>query len=750
MSLKPDSSDTAPEPAAAEALIARLPRIILGPGGTAEAQRLLAEALVAETAHGPAVSLAREMYRLGLDDALRPLLAAAIERFPRSIDLHALLVDSAPARDRGGPLAVLVDLTLQSGRKRWMAAERQQSAGHNAEALVLLDQPGGAVEHQVADALMRQKLLAAEGREAEAEAALASLRSEHGRDEDVQARVLAEAARRQGAAAVVDAYLRLAADHPLPYRLRSQVLAALLSARHFRRAQDFFASHLRGAGAPARRRDDYCRLLLASGRPELALPWYAPRVARFAPSERGEAVAELLARAQIAAWKVAAAEEVARQGLALAPRNGRLRALLAEALFRRGAWDEIAPLLGSARGLARDMAGRMGRVVPPPDQGIGRARHGLDRGDLRLAARALSAATPRSHADAIATAGLRAELAARQGNIHKALQLVATLLSLDAERPSSWLLAGRLRFLAGDAPGALEARARFAALRAGSIEGVSLGHRRDTPDLVLESLADPPVLAGLVDASPGAGFDHALGLDPARFGAGDWMQFIYRLVHARGDLILPPAGPSRIPRQLVSYWEGPRSRPLDTIGDEWRSLLTGWEVAAFDRDGAEAWLAAEAAPPLARRFRAARHPATRADIFRVAYLARAGGLWIDGDERPQAPIDDWLEGCDLLLVHEKGHSTIANSFVGAAPGHPVLTAAAEAIANTSSFKGGIDTWIETGPGLFAVACGRWIHGTLRARGRVEGLRLLKSEDYDSRVAANLDLPHKFASDYWRS
>ena len=78
----------------------------------------------------------------------------------------------------------------------------------------------------------------------------------------------------------------------------------------------------------------------------------------------------------------------------------------------------------------------------------------------------------------------------------------------------------------------------------------------------------------------------------------------------------------------------------------------------------------------------------QADVGRLLILSCFGGFWIDLKLKPLKPVLLTLVNDDLVLIEHyakpdlpdpSGH--ISNSFIGAAPGHPLLDAALDAIAD---------------------------------------------------------------------
>jgi mannosyltransferase OCH1-like enzyme len=123
----------------------------------------------------------------------------------------------------------------------------------------------------------------------------------------------------------------------------------------------------------------------------------------------------------------------------------------------------------------------------------------------------------------------------------------------------------------------------------------------------------------------------------------------------------------------------------------------------FDTRSALAFVQEHHRPPVVEAFRRARHPAQRADLFRLAYLSIKGGVYVDADDKCLEPLDSFIPpGADLVLYQEN-YGTIANNFIAVQPGHPVILAALDQ-AVTALNRGDHDTiWLCTGPGLMTRA-----------------------------------------------
>lgn len=158
-----------------------------------------------------------------------------------------------------------------------------------------------------------------------------------------------------------------------------------------------------------------------------------------------------------------------------------------------------------------------------------------------------------------------------------------------------------------------------------------------------------------------------------------------------------------IPRRVAQFWDRP-DPPADI-----RSLMaswnggTGWDYHLFDERTAEAFLKRNAGRDVARAFRRASHAAQRADIFRLAWLAREGGLYADADDRRLADFADLVPAGVGFVAYQENYGSIGNNFLAAVPDHPVIVRALS-LATTAINRGDKDfVWLSTGPGLITRA-----------------------------------------------
>ena len=158
------------------------------------------------------------------------------------------------------------------------------------------------------------------------------------------------------------------------------------------------------------------------------------------------------------------------------------------------------------------------------------------------------------------------------------------------------------------------------------------------------------------------------------------------------------------PPRLIQYWDQP-SPPeiLQQRMKQWQARNQGWEYCCFDREAAARFIGQHYGPALQEAFLDIRLPAMQADVFRIAALAAAGGVWVDAATTCLQPLDSWLDRHQPLLLLRRSHQQhprVWNGFIHAAdPGHPLLMAAWQRISAALLARSGDRVYRHFGPRL---------------------------------------------------
>ncbi len=184
------------------------------------------------------------------------------------------------------------------------------------------------------------------------------------------------------------------------------------------------------------------------------------------------------------------------------------------------------------------------------------------------------------------------------------------------------------------------------------------------------------------------------------------------LVALRQDGVLAqwrPGVAGTIPPVIAQFWDtAPPPPDVLRLMATWPAHNPQHRVVRFDDAAAQRFLAERLPEDVLRAYRHVREPAQQADLFRLAWLAEHGGVYADADDRCIAKLATILpEHAELVLFQEE-LGTVANDFIAARPGHPLLRRALT-LAVTAINRGDADVvWLSTGPGLLTRALGQWL------------------------------------------
>ena len=139
----------------------------------------------------------------------------------------------------------------------------------------------------------------------------------------------------------------------------------------------------------------------------------------------------------------------------------------------------------------------------------------------------------------------------------------------------------------------------------------------------------------------------------------------------------------------------------------WSEQNPTYEYTRFSLKTAMHFLRQHYGHEMVQALKSCEHPATQADLFRLAYLNKMGGFYADADDRCRNSLDDLVESNAELVVHQEGNIFIGNNFIGCIPEQPMIQFALDqAVSNLLSYNND-GPWLKTGPGLLttAICCG---------------------------------------------
>jgi mannosyltransferase OCH1-like enzyme len=213
-------------------------------------------------------------------------------------------------------------------------------------------------------------------------------------------------------------------------------------------------------------------------------------------------------------------------------------------------------------------------------------------------------------------------------------------------------------------------------------------------------LADPAVVKWRVVAAVS---DHAVAVgEDERLRSHHVHAMLAAPASAPGATVRRTAPHPSIPRVIIQFWDDPADVPADVRDclDSWTPLLRrGFRRLLFNDASARRFIDHHFGREHVDAFDRCRHPAMRCDYFRLCYLVRRGGFYVDADEVYKGgDVEGLFEDARLKLqplcwdaireemvpaasftccTHRMPGCTyyVNNNPIVAPPGHPVLRAA---------------------------------------------------------------------------
>jgi tetratricopeptide (TPR) repeat protein len=302
--------------------------------------------------------------------------------------------------------------------------------------------------------------------------------------------------------------------------------------------------------------------------------------------------------------------------------------------------------------------------------------------------------------------------------------------------------------------GALLQRAGFAASHPETVGGFNL-------HLVREYRVNPFAEKSLQDVqteSPAgriAAIAQILRDEPNHFGTAHQLLVNLRQLDAFAHHSLP-AGMARrtssvIPRKIVQYWDQPEI-PADILQgmQTWPQQCLGFEHQVFNDASAHAFIKRNCDKKVAKAYRQANHPAMRADIFRLAYLAVEGGIYADADDICRQSIGTLLSPGRELVVMQEDLGSVGNNFICARPRHPFIEEALEQVVENVIKRQGDIIWFLTGPGAITQRFCLHFLDALAAGGLPSEVQLLDFYVLQRHLSMHLPRAYKRSALHWTS
>ncbi len=204
-----------------------------------------------------------------------------------------------------------------------------------------------------------------------------------------------------------------------------------------------------------------------------------------------------------------------------------------------------------------------------------------------------------------------------------------------------------------------------------------------------------------------------------------------------------------IPKRIAQFWDQAAPPPdLLPLMQSWRQHHPDYECILFNDTSARAFITANFSSDVLQAYVQARHPAQKADIFRLAFLCASGGFYADADDRCLACIENIVPAGADFVSYQEDFGTIGNNFLGVVPGHGVIRHALDLGALALNRGDSDTTWLATGPGLITRAFAQVLAESEHPDKWLERNIVLERWQYHRAVAEHARVQYKRSPRRW--
>ncbi|MDR3572397.1 MAG: glycosyltransferase, partial [Anaerolineaceae bacterium] len=205
-----------------------------------------------------------------------------------------------------------------------------------------------------------------------------------------------------------------------------------------------------------------------------------------------------------------------------------------------------------------------------------------------------------------------------------------------------------------------------------------------------------------------------------------------------------------IPERIIQFWDSLEVTPdIQRLMNSWGDKNPGYEYVLFNDETARRFLQENFTADVFRAYVRVKEPAQKSDIFRLAYLAKEGGVYVDADDFCLAPLAGLIAPQALLALYQEDHGTVGNNFIAVVPQHPIILEALAQVVLAVNRGDGDMPWLSTGPALLTRSIAQHIaNSKLSYSAVVERLVVLNRREFSQKVAIHCLAAYKETNRHW--
>ena len=207
---------------------------------------------------------------------------------------------------------------------------------------------------------------------------------------------------------------------------------------------------------------------------------------------------------------------------------------------------------------------------------------------------------------------------------------------------------------------------------------------------------------------------------------------------------------SSIPKNLVQYWhEDSLPLPLQLSTASWKKHNPDYKYSLYSEKSARTFIVENFGKEVKEAYDRCKIIAEKADLFRLAFLYKKGGIYADVDDLCLQNLDTLLEGHHSFIVYQEGLA-IGNNFIAVTKGNEIIKMALEVCVRNLLSYVVEPSWYKTGPIVLTEQVTQVLARTQVEKGKLDTaeISIVSQETIRQYVQPHLPLSYKELGNNW--
>jgi len=208
---------------------------------------------------------------------------------------------------------------------------------------------------------------------------------------------------------------------------------------------------------------------------------------------------------------------------------------------------------------------------------------------------------------------------------------------------------------------------------------------------------------------------------------------------------------SEIPKTIIQYWDNAKI-PVDVLecSNSWQKINPHYKHKLFNYDAALQFIGKNYSKDELTAFKNCTNAAMQSDFFRLCYLKKFGGVYVDIDDMCLNPLDELISAHAHIYLYQENIMSIANNLIATVPNHPIIEYAFNLVKNNLLQYNKESAWFRTGPANFTMAYANYMTSFLKEKSkRIPDVYIFGYSEIRKYIYQFVPLMYKRTNKNWR-